>query len=349
MTFGPSRLKTEEAADYLSADFAARLLADGSATTRPAGRRGEDATQTVTLPKDRPFFLACGLFRPHLPFHAPKEFFERFPTAEMTGLTRASLDAIIADIRDIPADGLRFSDWGGGKMKAVMEHARRLGGVEAEVAAWREMVQAYLACVAFADTCIGRILEGYERSPARDNTVVVVWSDHGFHVGSKYHIAKQALWDTANNTVLLIRDPRNPASCDGTPRRQIVGLTDIYPTIAALAGAPLPGPNIGRDLSPLLANAHAPEVRDAFLMTYQPGNHALRTATHAFIRYRDGGVELYDMIADPEQRENLAGRPDIAPLQKKLSSRLDELSAGAIETPPLGAASGSARRKRSDD
>lgn len=94
----------------------------------------------MRLPTDQPFFLGCGLFRPHLPFHAPQEFFDRFPADEMSGLNRETLDAIIADLDDLPDGAKRFSDFGSGKMKTVMEHARMIGGAEAEVPAWREMV-----------------------------------------------------------------------------------------------------------------------------------------------------------------------------------------------------------------
>ena len=335
MSFGPSRLKSEEAADYENADFAARLLLHGTAATPPGGRNRDGPTETITLPENHPFFLAVGLFRPHLPFHAPQSFFDQFPTAEMSGLNRANLDAIIADLKDIPPDGMRFSDFGNGKMKTLMENARKIGGAEGEIAAWRELVQAYLACVSFADTCIGRIVEGYEKSPHYDNTVLVLWSDHGYHLGSKYHVAKQALWETANNTVLLLRDPRNPATLDGQPRRQIVGLTDLYPTIATLAGVTPPAHNMGTDLTPLLNDPSAPEVRSAYLMTYQEGNHAVRTATHSLMRYRDGGIELYDDLQDPHQLYNLAGQASYAQLQSTLIVTLDELTRGEILAPQI--------------
>jgi arylsulfatase A-like enzyme len=339
MSFGPSRLETQEAGDYVAADFAARLLAEGTATlrTRASGGRkqaGTDANaQTVTLPQDQPFFLACGIFRPHLPFHAPRKFFDLFPVAEMTGLNRASLNGIIADLKDLPPGAQRFTDFTKGKFHDVMAHARQLDGEAGEIAAWRELVQAYLACIAFADTCLGRILEGYEQSPQRDNTIVVLWSDHGFHVGSKYHIAKQALWEEANNTVLLIRDPRHPSGHDGTVRRQMVSLTDLYPTIAALAGTPAPKIQIGADLTTVLRDAAAPEVHEALLMTYLEGNHSIRTPTHRFMRYQDGTTELYDLVKDPFQIRNLSGRPELADLEQKLATRLTAMTRGAVAAP----------------
>jgi arylsulfatase A-like enzyme len=329
MQFGPSRLATKDSGDWLTADFTARLLEQGTATTTMS--RGSAGPQTVILPKDKPFFIGCGLFRPHLPFYAPPEFFDRFPVAEMTGLDRAALDAIIADLEDLPPGARRFSDFDNGKMKLVMEHARRVGGEAAEIPAWRDLVQSYLACVAFADACVGRLLEGLENSPFHTNTVVVLWSDHGFHVGSKYHIAKQALWEEANRTTLLIRDPRQAAACDGKPRRQIVSLNDLYPTICDLAGVPLPqNVVVGKSLRPLLRDAAAPPIHEALLMTYMEGNHSLRTANHRFMRYRDGSVELYNINEDPAQLRNLARVAASANLIAKFNAELEQRVKGEI-------------------
>jgi len=337
MQFGPSRLQLEESEDWQAADFTARLLEHGTATTEAGGRRGADQPQTVTLPKDKPLFLGFGLFRPHLPFYAPKEFFDKFPTSEMTGLNRAELDKIIADLYDLPAGGKRFADIDGGKMRTVMEQVRKVGGTEAEISAWRDLVQAYLACVSFADTCVGRILAGYDECPQKANTVVVLLSDHGFHVGSKYHIAKQALWEEANRTELIIRDPRQPSACDGKLRRQIVSLNDLYPTICAMAGVPLPkNVVVGNDLAPLLANATAPDLHDTLLMTYMAGNHSLRTPNYRFMRYKDGGMELYDIVKDPRQIDNLAGQPEGKALSEKFSADLTKRVAGEVLTDPGG-------------
>ena len=331
MQFGPSRLTLKEAGDWQAADFAARLLENGTATTDAAGRRGSDEPQTVTLPKDKPYLVGCGLFRPHLPFYAPKEFFDKFPTDEMTGLNRAELDKIIADLADLPSGARRFSDYEGGKMKQVMEHARKVGGTDAEIPAWRDVVQAYLACVSFADTCIGRILDGLEKSPQKSNTVVILWSDHGFHVGAKYHIAKQALWEEANRVQFIIRDPRQPAACDGKLRRQIVSLNDLYPTLCAMAGAPLPkNVVVGNDLAPLLANAAAPQLHDTLLMTYMAGNHSLRTPVYRFMRYRDGGMELYDILKDPRQITNLVDRAQFQKPRDNFAADLSKRVAGEV-------------------
>ncbi|WP_160168096.1 sulfatase-like hydrolase/transferase [Rhodopirellula sallentina] len=331
MVFGPSRLTTQESGDWMTADFAARLLETGTAEIRNDKKRGKVGPDSVTLPNDQPFFLGCGLFRPHLPFFAPQKFFDLFPTDEMTGLNRSSLDAIVADLDDLPSGAQRFSDFGSGKMKVVMEHARSVGGVKAEVPAWREMVQSYLACVAFADACLGRLLEGYERSPYHDNTVVFLWSDHGYHLGTKYHVAKQALWEEANRVQFIVHDPRSPGSRDGKPRRQLVSLNDLYPTICVMADTGVP-PTLeaGKDIASLIENADAPPVHPHLLMTYMEGNHSLRTSTHKLNRYNDNSIELYNMVNDPFQVTNLAGKEQTRALQQELQNRLNE----AIATRP---------------
>ena len=208
-------------------------------------------------------------------------------------------------------------------MHAIMEHANELGGQAEEVPAWKSMVQSYLACVAFADACLGRLFEGLENSEYKDNTVVFLWSDHGYHVGAKYRVAKQAVWEKANRVVLMVRDPRNAGS-NGIPRRQLASLNDMYPTICDLAGIPLPGPNIGRSLVPLLNSADAAPIRDDLVFTYMQGNHCLRSEQYAYLRYRDGTTELYDMIADPNQQVNLASHPEQADQLRRLDARLEK-------------------------
>ncbi len=348
LQFGPSRLKTEDSGDGLAAEFTANLLQHGTAETVNVNPNKKSASQTVTLPLDQPFFLGCGLFRPHLPFYAPAEFFDKFPVDEMTGLNTESLQAILADLDDLTGDARRFSDVGNGKMKTLIENAVKVGGdsEEAKIAAWREIVQAYLACVSFTDTNIGRIVEGLDASPHRDNTVLILWSDHGYHLGSKYHIAKQALWEEANRTVLIIRDPRNASSCDGKPRRQIVSLNDLYPTVCSLASVEIPASVVGRDLSPLIKSADAPDVHETVLMTYQPGNHALRTPTHRFMRYQDGATEFYDMLDDPRQLENLSGNTAVAKQQARLASLLADQVQGEVmlTTNPNGDAKAAKRQ-----
>jgi arylsulfatase A-like enzyme len=189
---------------------------------------------------------------------------------------------------------------------------------------------------------------GLDASPHRDNTILILWSDHGYHLGSKYHIAKQALWEEANRTVMIIRDPRVPASCDGIPRRQIVSLNDLYPTVSSLAGLETPSNIVGESLLPLLNSADAAEVHASVLMTYLPGNHALRTPTHRYMRYRDGATELYDMLGDPTQHDNLTAATKSThdeDLQEELRLVMDQVVEGEI-MPPMTDSSGAEKAKK---
>lgn len=318
MIFGPSSLPIEVSGDWMAANLTSKVLQYGEGTMKSYGRVGDDGPASIQLPDDRPFFLGCGLFRPHLPFFAPAEFFDRFPTDQMTGLNQKALAAIESDLADLPAFATTFHDFDAGKMRVLMDHAETLRGNE-DVATWRAMVQSYLACVAYADECLGRIMSGYEESPHKDNTVIVLWSDHGFHVGSKYHIAKQALWEEANRVQFIIHDPRTPSACDGKLRRQLVSLNDLYPTICEMAGTKVgPQVQVGRSIVSLINNASAPAVHDHLVMTYQEGNHSIRTATHKLIVYKDTTVELYDMQTDPRKLTNLAGQPQVKALQQQL-------------------------------
>ncbi|MEM6470399.1 MAG: sulfatase [Planctomycetota bacterium] len=322
MVFGPSRLSLRQSGDWLAADFAARLLETGTATVSKGGARGKVGPTSTSLPDDQPFFLGCGLFRPHLPFHAPQRFFDLFPTEKMSGLNRESMDEIYEDLKDLPEGAKRFTDIRNGKFRVIIDHARSLGDSEEEIAAWRSMVQSYLACVAYADACLGRLFEGYKSSPKYDNTVLVLWSDHGYHMGSKFHVAKQALWEEANRVQLIIHDPRAKTGMDGRPRRQIVSLNDLYPTICELAGVDVADQcEVGRSLTPAMKDPQA-TIHEHLLMTYMEGNHSLRTQTHRLNRYRDGSIELYDMVNDPRQLKNLATNDQSARIRERMLSTL---------------------------
>lgn len=322
MQFGRGTQLKEETGDWKTADFIATILEKGSAQVDE--RRTDIGPDTITLPENQPFFLAGGIFRPHLPFYAPPEFFDLFPVNEMSGLNRESLNDILNDLTDLPKGAERFTDLSKkGKFYHVMAHARSVGGAEGEIEGWRAMVQAYLACVAFADDCLGRIIEGYENSPHRNNTVLVMWSDHGYHLGPKYHVAKQAVWEKANRTLLLFYDPRQQDQTAGVLRRQLASLNDLYPTISEYAGLETPDHVVGKSLLPVIENANAPATREEFVFTYMQGNHCLRTEDYAYIRYKDGSQELYDMHADPRQLINLAINPENDELLKSLNTRLE--------------------------
>lgn len=297
-TFGTLDVPVEQSLDFRNTRFAAELYRQGRAEiTDVHGHR-----HRVVLPEDRPFFLAVGLFLPHLPWVLPAEFLARFPADEMT-LDMSDVAWVEESVRNLPEGPAQ--EWLGRDFDDLIMTGEKLHGSGGIVPAWRDAIRHYLAAIAFADHCLGQMIDAIDESPHRDSTVVMLWGDHGWQLGDKRRFRKHALWDAANQTEFLWRDPAIAAASRGESRQHLVSLQDIFPTVAARAGLPIPGHVHGRDLASVLADPGAP-WEQAVLMTYQEGNHALRTPTHRFIRYHNGTRELYDRRVDPAEVHNLA-------------------------------------------
>lgn len=235
---------------------------------------------------DKPFFLACGLHKPHLPWNVPRKYFDMFP------LDKIELPLHMArDLDDVPPAGVALA-------KPQGDHARIL-----ESGRWKEAVQAYLASTAYTDMNIGRLLDALDKSAYRDNTIIVFWSDHGWHLGEKEHWRKFALWEEATRSPLIWVAPgmTKPGICD-----RPVDFMSIYPTLMDLCGIPTPKHVQGQSIRALLANPKAVWDRPA-LTTYKWNNHAVRSAGWRYIRYANGDEELYNEGADPNEWKNLAG------------------------------------------
>ena len=244
-----------------------------------------------------PFFLAVGFRKPHPPWYVPRAYYDRFPIATVE-LPVVKDD----DLVDIPAAGVKMADPGG-------DHAALLRANQ-----WRAAVQGYLAALAFVDEQVGRILAALDASPRRDRTIVVLWGDNGWHFGEKQHWRKFALWEEATRTTFIIDAPgvTRQGRCD-----HAVDLLSLYPTLVDLAGLPSPGALDGHSLRPLLQDPAAAWPWPA-LTTHGRGNHAVRTDTFRYIRYRDGAEELYDHRTDPHEWTNLSGDPATAALRAEL-------------------------------
>lgn len=323
--WGLSHTPLRRSWDYLNADYAATLLEQGHATITDR----HQVERTITLPDDQPFFLGVGIFTPHMPWFVPQEYLDLFPVDEMTGIDSALIGLMNYDAQDIP-EGVAREFLNLGELKdfdTIIANGKRVDGpgIQSTINAWRSALQAYLATTAFADRCVGRLLDGIEASPAYQNTVVVLWGDHGWHLGEKRRFRKHALWDGANHTVLLIRDPARAHASEGHATDHLVTLQDLYPTIVERAGLERPDHVHGRSLLPLMDRPANSKWEDAILMTYWEGNHALRTPDHYFIRYRDGESELYDLQQDPLQIENFSGSALYQDIQADLNAQLDEL------------------------
>ena len=313
--------------DIRKADFISQVLRKGHA------RYGET---TFRINERQPFFLACGIFRPHLPFYASRDLLDLFPVQEMS-VDRKLLEYFTGDAGDLPpqaygwcglsVDAKGYPKIGNDRFVDILRHGKKIGGDDGDLVGWKRMLQHYFACCAIADRAVGRLLDGLDAGGFAENTMIVLWSDHGYHLGEKLHETKFTLWDAGANVNLIVVDPRHRDQagnrCD-TP----VSLLDIFPTINSLAGLELPEqPILGRDLEPLLA---APQSTwpGAVLTTHQNDrNHMLRTQGYKLIRYDndDRSVELYDMQADPEEYNNLAGDDKHASTLAKLIVHLDTM------------------------
>ena len=256
---------------------------------------------------DKPFFLAVGFVRPHVPYTAPKEFFDLYPLDEVF-VPKVPAD----EMDDIPLWGKAFAY---GTIEGGDHHNVLSIGPDY----WREMTRAYLACVSFVDAQAGKVLEALEDSPYADNTIVVFWSDHGQHLGEKRHWRKQALWEESTRVPLSVRLPG--AINGGEVCSRSVSLIDIYPTMLELCNLPDVKGLEGTSLLPQLKDPKA-ERRNPAITTWHYNNHAARSQNFRYIRYRDGSEELYDHRTDPNEHRNLAGDPKLASIKKKLRGYL---------------------------
>ncbi len=257
--------------------------------------------------RDEPFFLACGIYRPHLPWYVPQKYFDLFP------------------LEDIQLPALRENDTAD-LGKRAKELITRGGNYHRHVVAagqWKQAVQGYLASVAFADAMVGRLLESLAASPQADNTIVVIWSDHGWQLGEKEHWRKFALWENVTRTLLMIKVPKGVkampgGSVKGAATTNLTSLLDLYPTLVKLCSLPERDDLDGESLIPIL-NKPDTAIARPIITTYDFGDYSVRYDNWHYIRYIDDSEELYNLVDDPEEWENLASEPDFENIKKRLA------------------------------
>lgn len=280
--------REEESIDFGTASFCIDVL-------KSAQLRRQNAKDTGDVVE--PLFLACGIFKPHSPFFAPAKYQQLGKWNMQMPLHNA------ADWDDLPsgaANMLRSKKW-------FWEGMQRLEGRRS--GAYQEFVEAYAACCRFADAQVGRVLNALEDTGAAEDTIVILLSDHGFHLGEKDHIEKFALWEKSNHIPMIIVAPN--VTTAGSVCDQPVDCSVVYPTLLDLCGLPDDPSCDGQTLRPLLQFPKGTWKQPA-LMTYGRGNHALRNRRWRYIRYSDGSEELYDHAADPNEWRNLGNSQDRA-------------------------------------
>lgn len=246
--------------------------------------------QLQSLPKDRPFWMGVGFRLPHVPCFASQKWFDLYPTDAL------AMPLVKDDDRNDVPDFAWYLHWKlpEPRLSALKKHNE-----------WKPLVRAYLASISLMDSQVGRVLEALRATDRALDTVVVLWSDHGWHLGEKGITGKNTLWERSTRVPLIFAGPGIPANwrCE-----QPAELLDVYPTLAALCGLTEPAGLEGHSLLPQLRDAKAPREHPA-ITTHNRHNHAVRSQRWRYIRYADGSEELYDHQTDPHEWTNLASDP----------------------------------------
>ena len=249
---------------------------------------------------DKPLFLSVGIYRPHVPWYAPQKYFERFPI-ESIQLPK-HLDR---DIEDLPKAAR--------KMTKNKWHQWIVANNQ-----WKGAVQGYLASLSFADDMVGELLTALDEGPLADNTIIILWGDHGYHLGEKQHWEKFSLWENTTHVPLMVVSPKHTrpkTRCD-----MPVSLLDLFPSLVEICDLKDPPQTLeGKSFLNLLKNPGSEPERVA-ITTQGKNNHAVRSLQHRYIRYADGSEELYDHKNDPHEWTNLSTDPRYAAIKRHLAS-----------------------------
>lgn len=239
---------------------------------------------------DDPFFMAVGFVRPHVPYTAPQKYFDLY---DKESLVIPQIPD--NEMADIPVMGKAIAY--GYTPKGDWQDVADVPGFR------RDLVHSYLACISFVDDQIGKVIDALENSEHKDNTIIVLWSDHGQHLGEKRHFRKQALWEESTKSVLYFKSPNinSKGNC-----KEPVSLLDIYPTLVDLIGNKKNDKLDGNSILPLIKNPNT-KWSQPVLTSWGYKNYAIRSKNWRYIQYRDGSEELYNHRNDPNEHKNLAG------------------------------------------
>jgi arylsulfatase A-like enzyme len=321
-SFDPATVAVKSAAGrprvYEAPDVPDEAYGDG----KTAGKTIADLRRLEAAGK--PFFLACGFIRPHLPFYAPKKYWDRYDREKI----------VLAAHRDRPADapaGLK-----GSAEYRSYAHGDYTDGTEAF---HRMMRHGYYASTSYVDRLVGNVLAELARLGLADNTIVVLWGDHGWNLGEHDFWGKHNTLDTAVRVPLIVKVP---GQTSGRKSDALVGACDLFPTLCALANLPVPATVQGRSFAALVADPQQP-FRDSVYTRYAKGD-AVVTDRWIYTSYGADGEMLYDLARDPGETRNLAALPEhrasLAALRTRLAVHRKTAASAAVPPPrpPAGKA-----------
>ena len=266
------------------------------------------AVERLKETHDEPFMLMVGFLRPHAPWHVPKKYFDLYDPQQLTTPPYRQ-----DDLDDVPKAGRKTLNKGYPRTEWAIEQNQ-----------WQRILQGYYASITFVDRKVGQVLNALDKSPHRDNTIVVLWSDHGYHMGEKNTFQKHTLWERSALAPLIISLPKSMGGqkyrgqADG-----VVGLIDLYPTLLDLCGLPANDKVVGRSFKSLVMDPQAQWDHPA--LTYRKeGGKSIRDARYRYIEYGDGSHELYDHETDPNEWTNLAQNPSYAEALQTMQQKLKQ-------------------------
>jgi arylsulfatase A-like enzyme len=262
------------------------------------------AVKQLQKKQDNPFFLMVGFLRPHVPWYVPQQWFDLYDK-EAIALPPYKAD----DLDDLPEIAKRIS--------ILPQYPKTDWAIENDQ--WRNILHAYLACTSFVDHQVGRVLKALEASPYRDNTIVVLFSDNGYHLGEKNTFQKETLWERSSRVPLIIAGPEVEVGRSD----RVVSLLDLYPTLLDLCGLPANEKNEGHSLLPLLRDLQS-EWSHPSIIGYRENSFAVQGERYRYFRYGDGSEELYDHHNDPNEWANLAADPDLRGIKQKMAGYLPQ-------------------------
>lgn len=257
---------------------------------------------------DKPLFLGVGIYRPHIPWFVPQKYFDMYPLDEI--VLPETREDDLDNISEVALGWLRrgWQQW-------MIENNE-----------WEKAVQAYQASISFSDAMLGRLIDGLKESGKFENTIIVLWSDHGMHIGEKDHWEKFTLWERSTRVPMLFSGPGIDA---GNPSAQAVSLLDIFPTLVELTGNEPFKQLEGESVKPLLEDPSSSRARPA-VTTWHYRNHAVRDNRWRYIQYHNGDEELYDHHFDPNEFDNLAGDPEYRDIMDSLGQWIPKVNVDPI-------------------